>query len=149
MKFTIVFRKLALVLFLTASLYVYAQEPMPTAPVQEDTTIEQQLLGAMVEVTIMAFENPRAKETLNQFSEFIKDEYTYQFIIQKIDKFILTNELDEYEDQAEALKDALTKMRELYIESEKKAVDNYQQLKEEHEQQKKEQELKENHVIEV
>ncbi len=149
MQFIIVIRNLALVLLLTGSLNVYAREPMPTAPVEEDTTIEQQLLGAMVEVTIMAFENPRARETLNQFSEFIKDEYTYQFIIQKIDKFILTNELDEYEDQAEALKDALTKMRELYIESEKKAVDNYQQLKEEHEQQKKEQELKENNIIEV
>ena len=149
MKITIVLRDLALVLCLTASLNVYAQEPIPAAPVQEDTTIEQQLLDAMVEVTIMAFENPRAKETLNQFSEFIKDEYTYQFIIQKIDKFILTNELDEYEDQAEALKEALTRMRELYIESEKKALDKYQQLKKEHEQQKKEQELKENNIIEV
>ncbi|GEM_PF-5212746 len=149
MKIIILFRSLTLLLCLTGSLNSYAQEAMPTVPVQEDTTIEQQLLGAMVEVTIMAFENPSAKETLNQFSEFIKDEYTYQFIIQKIDKFILTNELDEYEDQAEALKDALTKMRELYIESEKKAVDNYQQLKEEHEQQKKEQELKENNIIEV
>ena len=68
MKFTIVLRDLVLVLFLTAALNVYAQEPMPAAPVQEDTTIEQQLLGAMVEVTIMAFENPRAKETLNQLS---------------------------------------------------------------------------------
>lgn len=114
-----------------------------------DPTVEQELLSAMVEVTIMAFENPQAKETLNQFSEFIKDEYTYQFIIQKIDKFILTNELDQYEDQAEALKDALTKMRELYIESEQKAVENYQELKQQHEEQKKQQELKQNNVIEV
>ncbi len=118
-------------------------------PVRNEDTIEQQVLGAMIEVAIMAFENPQAKENLSQFSEFIKDEYTYQFIIQKIDKFILTNELDQYEDQAEALKDALSAMRELYIESEQKAVDSYQQLKQQHEQKQKAQELKENNIIEI
>ena len=123
----------------------YTQPP----PAADEDTIEQQLLGAMVEVAIIAFENPQAKESLSQFSEFIKDEYTYQFIIQKIDKFILTNELEQYEDQAEALKDALTSMRELYIESEQKAVDSYNQLKQQHEQKEKAQELKENNIIEI
>ena len=137
-----IFFILLLTFFSISSVSAQQQEP-------SDPTVEQELLSAMVEVTIMAFENPRAKETLNQFSEFIKDEYTYQFIIQKIDKFILTNELDQYEDQAEALKDALTKMRELYIESEQKAVENYQELKQQHEEQKKQQELKQNNVIEV
>lgn len=115
----------------------------------ENVHFEQSLLEALIKTTIMAFDHPVTQQTLGQFSELIKNEQTYQYIIQKIDKFILTNELDEYEDQAEALKEALTEMRELYIRSEEKALKQYKDMKEQQKQREKQRELKANHVIEV
>ena len=117
--------------------------------VMAEDSIEQQLIEAMITTTIMAFEHPQTKGTLSQFSELIRDEHTYQFIIQKIDKFILTNELDEYEEQAEALKEALAEMRELYIRSEEKALEQYNDMKKQQQEREKQRELKANHVIEV
>ena len=133
-------------LFLLSTINLFLASPLHA---MEDGSIEQQLLEAMVKTTIIAFENPYAQEALGQFSELIKDENTYQYIIQKIDKFILTNELDEYEEQAENLKDALTKMRELYIQSEQKTLEKYNNLKEQQQEREKQRELKANNVIEV
>lgn len=120
-------------------------------PVQaaEKISIEQQLIETLIKTTIMAFEQPVTREALSRFSELIKDEYTYQFIIQKIDKFILTNELEAYEQQAEALKDALTDMRELYIRSEEQLMDNYNDMKKQQQEREKQRELEANHVFEV
>jgi len=115
----------------------------------KDDSLKQQLLEMLVKNTIIIFDSPAAKEMLSGFSELIKDEYTYQFIIQKIDKYILTNELDEYEDQAEALKDALTEMRELYIRSEQETLKKYNDMKQQQQEREKQRELKANHVIEV
>ncbi len=115
----------------------------------KDDSLEQQLLEMLVKNTIIIFDHPAAQEMLSGFSELIKDEYTYQFIIQKIDKFILTNELDDYEDQAEALKDALTEMRELYIRSEQETLKKYNEMKQQQQEREKQRELKANHVIEV
>jgi len=116
---------------------------------QELLTWEQQLVEILLKNTIIAFENPETEQTLSQFSELIKNEYTYEFIIQKIDKFILTNELDEYEDQAEALKDALMQMREYYIRSEQGVLKKYNEMKEQRKEQEKQHDLKENNVIEI
>ena len=99
--------------------------------------------------TIIAFDNKATKESLSQFSELIKNEYTYEFIIQKIDKFILTNELDEYEDQAEALKEALMEMREYYIQSEDDIIKQYNEMKQQQLQREKQRDLKENNIIEI
>ena len=66
-----------------------------SARAMEEDSLEQQLLEMLVKNTIIAFEYPKTKETLSQFSKLIKDENAYQFIIQKIDKFILTNEMDQ------------------------------------------------------
>ena len=115
----------------------------------KDDSLEQQLIEMLVKNTIIIFDHPAAQEMLSGFSELIKDEYTYQFIIQKIDKFILTNELDDYEDQAEALKDALTEMRELYIRSEQETLKKYNEMKQQQQEREKQRELKANHVIEV
>lgn len=120
-----------------------------SARAMEEDSLEQQLLEMLVKNTIIAFEYPKTKETLRQFSKLIKDENTYQFIIQKIDKFILTNEMDEYEDQAEALKDALTEMREFYIRSEQKTLEKYRGMKQQQQERDKQRELKANNVIEV
>jgi hypothetical protein len=114
-----------------------------------EQTLQQKVLESLIKSTIVAFENPQTREAINQFSELIKDEYTYQYIIQKIDKFILTNELDEYEDHAEALKEALTQMRELYIQSEQQAVDQYQDMKQKQLEREKQRELKANNILEV
>ena len=115
----------------------------------EQESFEQQIIETLINTTIMAFEQPQTQQVLSQFSELVKDEHTYQFIIQKIDKFILTNELDEYEEQAEALKAAVTEMRELYIRSEKKALEQYNDMKKQQQEREKQRELKANHVIEV
>lgn len=112
-------------------------------------TIEQQLLEAMIKTTILAFEQPQTQKMLGQFSELVKDEHSYQFIIQKIDKFILTNELEQYEEQAEALKDALIHMRELYIRSEEKTLEKYNNMKKQQQEREKQRELKANGVLEV
>ena len=111
--------------------------------------IEQQLLEAMIKTTILAFEQPQMQSMLGQFSELVKDERSYQFIIQKIDKFILTNELEQYEEQAEALKDALANMRELYIRSEEKTLEKYNNMKRQQQEREKQRELKANGVLEV
>ncbi len=116
---------------------------------KEQLTWEQELIEILLKNTIIAFDNPKTKEALSHFSELIKDEYTYQFIIQKIDKFILTNELDEYDEQAEALKKALTEMREYYIRSEQEILEKYNDLKKQQQQREKQRELKKNNVIEV
>jgi len=115
----------------------------------EPESFEQQIIETLINTTIIAFEQAQTQQALSQFSELVKDEHTYQFIIQKIDKFMLTNELDEYEEQAEALKNALTEMRELYIRSEQKALEKYNDMKKQQEEREKQRELEANHVIEV
>lgn len=119
------------------------------AQATEKNSIEQQLIETLIKTTIKAFEQPLTREALSRFSELIKDEYSYQFIIQKIDKFILTNELEAYEQQAEALKDALTDMREAYIRSEQKLMDNYNDMKKQQQEREKQRELEAIHVFEV
>ena len=120
-----------------------------TVKAADELPVEQLMLEALVKSTILAFENPAARDSLEQFSEFIKNEQLYQFIIQKIDKFILTNELDAYEEQAEALKQALTEMRELYLRSEDKAIRRYNDMKRQQQEREKQRQLKANGVIEV
>ena len=119
------------------------------AATEEPMSWEQQLIEMLLKNTIIAFDNPQTEESLSQFSELIKNEYTYEFIIQKIDKFILTNELDEYEEQAEELKDALMEMREYYIRSEQDILKKYNEMKEQQQQREKQRNLKENNIIEI
>lgn len=116
---------------------------------QQPLSWEQQIIEMLLKNTIITFEDKDTKEALNNFSELIKDEYTYQFIIQKIDRFILTNELDEYEDQAEALKEALTEMRDYYIRAERETRDKYNEMKQQQYEREKQRELEKNNVIEV
>ena len=116
---------------------------------QQPLSWEQQVIEMLLKNTIITFEDKDTKEALNNFSELIKDEYTYQFIIQKIDRFILTNELDEYEDQAEALKEALTEMRDYYIRAEREAREKYNEMKKQQYERDKQRELEKNNVIEV
>ena len=131
-------------LFISSSVF----SPLQSAP-PEPLTWEQQLIEMLLKNTIIAFDNKATKESLSQFSELIKNEYTYEFIIQKIDKFILTNELDEYEDQAEALKEALMEMREYYIQSEDDIIKQYNEMKQQQQQREKQRDLKENNIIEI
>ena len=119
-----------------------AQQPGPQ-------TWEQQLIEILLKNTIIAFESEASKESLSQFSELIKNEYTYEFIIQKSDTFILTNELDEYEEQAEALKEALMEMRQYYIQSEQDILEQYNNMKQEQQQREKQRSLEENNIIEI
>ncbi len=119
------------------------------AAAEEPMTWEQQLIEMLLKNTIIAFDNPQTEESLSQFSELIKNEYTYEFIIQKIDKFILTNELDEYEEQAEELKEALMEMREYYIRSEQDILEKYNEMKEQQQQREKQRNLKQNNIIEI
>lgn len=116
---------------------------------EEPMSWEQQLIEMLLKNTIIAFDNPQTEEPLSQFSELIKNEYTYEFIIQKIDKFILTNELDEYEEQAEELKEALMEMREYYIRSEQDILEKYNEMKEQQQQREKQRNLKQNNIIEI
>ena len=116
---------------------------------QEPINWEQQMIEMLLINTIIAFEDEDTKQALSNFSELIKNEYTYQFIIQKIDRFILTNELDEYEEQAEALKEALTEMRDYYIRSEQETLEKYNEMKEQQYEREKQRELKKNNVIEI
>ncbi|MCU7835751.1 MAG: hypothetical protein KZQ83_10950 [gamma proteobacterium symbiont of Taylorina sp.] len=116
---------------------------------EESLSWEQQMIEMLLKNTIIAFENPQTEQALSQFSELIKNEYTYEFIIQKIDKFILTNELDEYEDQAEALKEALMEMREYYIRSEQDILKKYNEIKEQQQELEKQRDLKQNNIIEI
>jgi len=119
------------------------------AATEEPMSWEQQLIEMLLKNTIIAFDNPQTEESLSQFSELIKNEYTYEFIIQKIDKFILTNELDEYEEQAEELKEALMEMREYYIRSEQDILEKYNEMKEQQQQREKQRNLKQNNIIEI
>ena len=119
------------------------------AATEEPMSWEQQLIEMLLKNTIIAFDNPQTEESLSQFSELIKNEYTYEFIIQKIDKFILTNELDEYEEQAEELKEALMEMRGYYIRSEQDILEKYNEMKEQQQQREKQRNLKQNNIIEI
>ena len=135
---------LIVLLFISSSVF----SPLQSAP-PAPLTWEQQIIEMLLKNTIIAFDNKATKESLSQFSELIKNEYTYEFIIQKIDKFILTNELDEYEDQAEALKEALMEMREYYIQSEDDIIKQYNEMKQQQQQREKQRDLKENNIIEI
>ena len=133
-------------LFIALALFAALSAPINA---MENDSIDQKIIEVLITTTIMTFEQPEAKEALSRFSELLKDEYTYQFIIQKIDKLILTHELDDYEPQAEALKDVLTEMRELYIRTEKQTLKKYHDMKKQQEEREKQRELEANHVIEV
>jgi hypothetical protein len=115
----------------------------------EPESLEQLFVDMLIESTIIAFENPQTRQQLSGLSDMIKDEQTYQYIMRRIDKFILANELEKYKQQAEDLKAFITRSRELYIESEKEALEKYQQLKEQQQQREKERQLREANVIEV
>ncbi len=136
--------KVIVCFLLSFSLFIPLQ-----AAKEEPMSWEQQLIKMLLKNTIIAFDNPQTEESLSQFSELIKNEYTYEFIIQKIDKFILTNELDEYEEQAEELKEALMEMREYYICSEQDILEKYNEMKEQQQQQEKQRNLKKNNIIEI
>ena len=129
-------------------LFIFPLSPLQ-ATGQEPINWEQQMIEMLLINTIIAFEDEDTKQALSNFSELIKNEYTYQFIIQKIDRFILTNELDEYEEQAEALKEALTEMRDYYIRSEQETLEKYNEMKEQQYEREKQRELKKNNVIEI
>ncbi len=139
--------------FVFRSLILYGLLACMLSPLQateqEPINWEQQMIEMLLINTIIAFEDEDTKQALSNFSELIKNEYTYQFIIQKIDRFILTNELDEYEDQAEALKEALTEMRDYYIRAEREALEKYNEMKEQQYEREKQRELKKNNVIEI
>ncbi len=139
--------------FVFRSLILYGLLACMLSPLQateqEPINWEQQMIEMLLINTIIALEDEDTKEALSNFSELIKNEYTYQFIIQKIDRFILTNELDEYEEQAEALKEALTEMRDYYIRSEQEALEKYNEMKEQQYEREKQRELKKNNVIEI
>lgn len=147
--FTIFYtKKILLHLIILLSLVSLLISPVQ-AMEEESLSWEQQMIEMLLKNTIIAFENPQTEQALSQFSELIKNEYTYEFIIQKIDKFILTNELDEYEDQAEALKEALMEMREYYIRSEQDILKKYNEIKEQQQELEKQRDLKQNNIIEI
>lgn len=137
---------IALYVIVSLILPVHALEQKPAEQLQ---SLEQLFVDMLIQTTIIAFENPETRKELSSLSEMIKDEQTYQYIMQRIDKFILANELDEYKQQAEELKAFITQSRELYIESEKEALEKYRHLKEQQQQREKERQLREANVIEV
>ncbi len=51
------------------------------AATEEPMTWEQQLIEMLLKNTIIAFDNPQTEESLSQFSELIKNEYTYDIQI--------------------------------------------------------------------
>lgn len=125
---------------------VYAQDQNSTEQFQ---SLEQIFIDMLIESSITAFENPQTREQLASLSALIKDEQTYQYIMQRIDKFIIANELEQYRQQAEELKAFITQSRQLYIESEQEAMEKYRQLKEQQQLREKQRQLREANVIEV
>jgi hypothetical protein len=143
------FMKLLLIrLFLIVNLFfpVYAQEQNPDEQFQ---SFEQLFVDMLIESTIIAFENPETRQELSNLSEMIKDEQTYQYMMERIDKFIIVNELEKYKQQAEELKAFITESRELYMQSEKETIEKYNQLKQEQQQREKQKQFRDANVIEV
>ena len=117
--------------------------------VKAQESLEQIFVDMLIESSIIAFDNPETRKELSRLSAMLKDEQTYQYIMQRIDKFIIANELEEYKQQAEELKAFITQSRELYIQSEQETLEKYRQLKEQQQQRERERQLREANVIEV
>lgn len=144
------FVALSVMVSLILPVHVQAQNQIQNQGSMEQLQLLEQLfVDMLIQSTIIAFENPETRKELTSLSELIKDEQTYQYIMQRIDKFIIANELEEYKQQAEELKSFITESRELYIESEQQALEKYRQLKEQQQQREKERQLREANVIEV
>ena len=112
-------------------------------------SFEQLFMDMLIESTIIAFDNPDTRKELSKLSEMIKDEQTFQAVLHRIDKFIAAHELEGYREQAEELKAFITESRRQYIESEKAAIEKYQQLKEQQQQRERQRQLRDANVIEV